>query len=150
MFKNNTNVAMHSVGAMRETASVQFREALMALGSLGFQHHVSPDGVWIETAKSAFLFNKDSFSKSKVCRFDKWYRWYKSQADKTRALRILPSGVIAFKVRRRDWSKYPGAAIEPLAPAFPIKPSSSGITGSHSTVPGHLTELDCYDLQKRR
>lgn len=101
--------------------------------------------IWVEAGEYAFVFHKAHLTRTKVSEFRAWL----SQAKTTGDLKKLPFGIEHLKIVRRDWSSIPGAAIKKLAPAFPIRPRSSGGGGSHSTVPGHPAELDWFDLQKR-
>jgi hypothetical protein len=132
-------------------ATRRVRNAINELESLskrlGVSCHVADNRVWVETAQMAFIFRNAHFTRSKVHEFKEW--WF--QANTIDDLKTLPFGITARKIHRdRDWSKFPGASIKSLAPASPIRPVAHSVgNGSHSTVPGHLAELNIYDLQKR-
>jgi hypothetical protein len=129
----------------RQNLPMRIQEALAELESLGLCHHIDARGIWVESSTRAFLFDTAVLSKAKVRRFNYWYRWYLGHSNKALALEKLPPGVRTIKKIRRDWND-----IKPLAPVYPIKPSTSGsASGSDSTVPGHLTQLNIYDLRRR-
>jgi hypothetical protein len=129
--------------------------ALAELGFLRLRYNVSPDGPWVESSNFGYLFDWATISKDEVRMFYRWYQLYRS---KKMALSELPTCVMRVHLRRRKWSPETGATIPPI---FPKKRASDGSpgspgpsvavaeTGSDSTVPGHLTELNCYDLRKR-
>jgi hypothetical protein len=125
---------------------MRIQEALAELETLGLHPNFDVRGIWVESSNRAFLFDTAVFSKAKVRRFNYWFRWYLRHRDKPLALKKPPDGIRAVEKIRRAWND-----IEPLAPAFPIRPSPTGSAGgSYSTVPGHLTELNTFDLQRRR
>lgn len=131
----------------RKRLSMRIREGLAVLDSLGYRSRDTPEAIWLETPKVAYVFDPKHFGKRKAHEF---HAWYLSHASTKAALPTLPIGIIARTIVRRDWSAIPAASAGRLAPIHPIKPMPTGCAaGSNSTVPGHLAELDTYDLRKR-
>jgi hypothetical protein len=129
----------------KRTTAMRVREALAELATQGLRANFDPRGVWIEIPTHAFLFDTECLSKAKVRRFSRWLRWYLSHPDKTRALRKLPAGVRAITKIHRAWND-----LKLSAPSAPIRSCPTSVAGgSDSTIPGHLTELDTFDLQRR-
>jgi hypothetical protein len=109
----------------------------------GLRLHVS-DSVWVESPTLAFVFHEPFLTRTQAFEFKEWL----GHSDD---LTKLPCGMHALNIHHRDWSAHPEAALKPLAPTVPIRSVPTAVaTGSCSTVPGHLVELDFCDLQKRR
>ena len=97
-----------------------------------------------QKGKSMFIF--DRISSRTVNEFLKWV-----SANKKAAF-PLPKGVKHIWVRNPRHSTIPLAPAQSAAPSKVTRPAAYGLTlieGSHSTVPGHLAELDWNDLRKR-
>jgi hypothetical protein len=127
--------------------------ALAELRSLKLPYHHSPEGPWVESSKFGYLFTWATVSRDEVRMFDRWYRSYR---NRKLTLTELPSCVMRIPLPRHPkWSPETGTTIPPVFPkkrAFNGSPgpfSAVAGKGSDSTVPGHLTELNCYDLRKR-
>ena len=149
----------HKFTLPRKSASLRIREALIELQSIGAPFDLKSDGVHLRYPRFIFAFQEAFLSKNKIRKFKEWLSFAKTEDD----FKKLPVGIIPREIRRRDWSAVPGASIGRLAPApkrqqtvssAPTAPSSTlsapnFLWGSHSTVPGHLTALNWYDLQPR-